>query len=259
MAHAIFDRTEKAQQALSEAFASAERAVVFTGAGISTESGIPDFRSAGGIWSRMEPILFDAFLTSEEARLEDWKRRFDMAERFAAAAPNAAHEAVAHLAAEGPVSLVVTQNIDGLHTRSGVPPEKLVELHGAGDHATCLECHTRHEISFAQDQIATTGKSPRCTRCGGLLKAAIISFGQPMPEEALEQAMREAVMADLFVAAGTSLVVYPAAALPMMAKEAGARLIICSQAPTDQDQAADLVVRTPLADTFGPLKKMKFA
>ncbi|UOM34854.1 Sir2 family NAD-dependent protein deacetylase [Acuticoccus sp. I52.16.1] len=259
MVHAIFDNAEKARNALAEAFAQATRAVVFTGAGISTESGIPDFRSAGGIWSRMEPILYDTFVTSEEARLEDWRRRFDMAERFAAARPNGAHEAIAHLATAGPVSLVVTQNIDGLHSRAGVPPEKLVELHGAGDHATCLECGTRHEISFAQDQIAKTGMSPRCTVCGGLLKAAIISFGQAMPEDDLERAMKESVMADLFVAAGTSLVVYPAAALPQMAKEAGARLIICSRDPTDQDQEADLLVRTPLAETMGPLKQMKFA
>lgn len=259
MTHAIFSSIETAQRALLDAFAATDNAVVFTGAGISTESGIPDFRSAGGLWSRMEPILYDAFLTSEEARLEDWRRRFDMADRFAAAEPNAAHEAVAHLARDGPVSLVVTQNIDGLHPRSGVPREKLVELHGAGDHASCLECGTRHEISFAQACIATTGSSPRCTACGGLLKAAIISFGQPMPEDELERALEECVKADLFVAAGTSLVVYPAAALPLMAKEAGAKLIICSRAPTEQDRIADLVVRTPLAETFAPLKVMKFA
>ena len=259
MPNAIFDKPDRAFRALEEAFAQSHRAVIFTGAGLSTESGIPDYRSAGGIWTRMEPILFDDFLASEEARLEDWRRRFEMAEQFAAARPNAAHEAVAHLASEGPVSLVVTQNIDGLHTRSGVPAEKLVELHGSGDHATCLECDTRYEISFAQDQIAKTGMSPRCEVCGGLVKAAIISFGQPMPEIEMERTMKEAVMADLFVAAGTSLVVYPAAALPLMAKEAGARLIICSRDTTDQDPSADLVVRTPLAETFGPLKQMKFA
>lgn len=258
MPYAIFDSADKACRALAEAFEGANSAVVFTGAGISTESGIPDFRSAGGIWSRMEPIMYDNFLTSEDARLEDWRRRFDMAERFANAQPNGAHKAIAHLAKTGPVSLVVTQNIDGLHHRSGVPAEKLVEIHGAGDHAKCLDCGKRHEISFAQDQIAKTGLSPRCTGCGGLLKAAIISFGQPMPENELQRALEESVTADLFVAAGTSLVVYPAAALPLMAKEAGAKLIICSREPTEQDQMADLVIRTPLAETFGPLEQMKF-
>ncbi|MBJ3774197.1 Sir2 family NAD-dependent protein deacetylase [Acuticoccus sp. 2012] len=254
----IMSNTEKATAALADAFAASRRAVVFTGAGISTESGIPDFRSAGGIWSRMEPILYDAFLTSEEARLTDWRRRFDMAERFSAAEPNGAHRAIAHLTRAGPVDLVVTQNIDGLHQRSGVPADRLVTLHGSGDHAVCLSCGMRHEISYAQATIEKTGKSPRCTRCGGLIKAAIISFGQPMPEDALHQAMEATVEADLFVAAGTSLVVYPAAALPAMAKEAGATLIIASRDPTDQDATADLVIRTPLAATFAPLESMKF-
>lgn len=242
-----------AGRALAKAFAGARRAVVFTSAGISTESGIPDFRSAGGIWSRVEPILYDAFLTSEDARLEDWRRRFEMAARFAAAAPNAAHLAVARLVDAGNVALVVTQNIDGLYGRSGVPRDRLVELHGAGDHARCLDCSTRHELSHAQATIAKTGLSPRCTACGGLLKAAIVSFGEPMPVEALHLAMSAAVEAHLFVALGTSLVVYPAAALPQLAKESGATLVICSAAPTEQDGTADLVVRTPLAATFAPL------
>ncbi|WP_420393293.1 SIR2 family NAD-dependent protein deacylase [Acuticoccus sp.] len=242
-----------ARTALAEAFAGATRAVVFTGAGISTESGIPDFRSPGGLWSRMQPIYYDDFLSSEEARLEDWRRRFDMARLFAEAEPNAAHLAVANLARHGPVCLVVTQNIDGLHARSGVPRDMLVELHGTNDHARCLDCGERHEISHAQGTIAKTGASPRCTRCGGLVKAAIVSFGQAMPQEDMERAMTEAVQADLFVAMGTSLVVYPAAALPIMAKEAGAQLVIANNQPTDQDGIADLVLRTPLAETFRPL------
>ncbi|WP_245943873.1 SIR2 family NAD-dependent protein deacylase [Acuticoccus kandeliae] len=239
------------------AFRSARRVVVFTGAGISTESGIPDFRSAGGIWTRMEPILYDAFLTSEDARLTDWERRFDMAERFAAAEPNAAHRVVAALARSGLVTTVITQNIDGLHTRAGVPREKLIEIHGAGDHATCLECGTRHEIEYAKETIERTGASPRCTACGGLIKAAIISFGQPMPEAELQRAMEESIEADLFLALGTSLVVYPAAALPQVAREAGAMLVIASRAPTEQDKDADLVVRTPLAATFAIIEQVK--
>jgi NAD-dependent deacetylase len=193
----------------------------------------------------MEPILYDAFLTSEAARLEDWRRRFDMAARFRAAEPNAAHRAVARYVEMGRVALVVTQNIDGLHARSGVPADRLVELHGTSAYARCLDCGARHELSHAQDAIAKTGMSPRCTSCGGLLKAAVVSFGEAMPVEALHRAMSAAVEADLFLALGTSL--------PQLAAEAGAALVICSQAPTDQDGAAELVVRTPLAATFAPL------
>ncbi|MCF3934546.1 Sir2 family NAD-dependent protein deacetylase [Acuticoccus sp. M5D2P5] len=257
MTRRILSETTSASDALLDALRSAGRVVVFTGAGISTESGIPDFRSTGGMWSRMEPILYDAFLTSEDARLTDWQRRFDMAERFAAAEPNAAHRVIARLAQEGKVTTVVTQNIDGLHARAGVPRDKLIEIHGAGDHARCLDCGKRHEIAEAKHAIETTGAAPRCADCGGLVKAAIISFGEPMPQDDLEAAMRAAVEADLFLALGTSLVVYPAAALPQLAREAGARLVIASRAPTEQDQDADFVVRTPLAATFAALEQVK--
>lgn len=247
-----------AADALAAAFRSARRAVVFTGAGISTESGIPDFRSPGGVWSRMEPILYDDFIRSEAARLEDWRRRFEMAKLFAQAEPNAAHRVVARLAREGRVALVVTQNIDGLHGRAGTPAEHLVEIHGTGAHATCLSCGARHEIAWAEETIAATGAAPRCG-CGGLVKAAVISFGQAMPQAAMAQATAASAAADLFVALGSSLVVYPAASLPIIAKESGARLVIASRAPTEQDPLADLVLRTPIAATFAPLESIRFA
>jgi len=250
---------EEAAVALERALRGARRAVVLTGAGLSTESGIPDFRGPGGRWSQMEPITFDAFCTSEEARREDWRRRFEMAALFAAAEPNAAHRAIARLAAVGPVSLVITQNIDGLHRRAGTPPDKLIEIHGTGSHAHCLDCGARHEIDRMARVIDETGRSPRCEHCGGLVKAAIVSFSEPMPQEALIAAQQAAAGCDLLIAAGTSLVVYPVAALPLIASETGAQVVIMSRAPTEQDDLAELVVRSPLATTFAPLERIEFA
>ena len=253
-----FSKLHDARTALAEAFAETESAAVLTGAGLSTESGLPDFRSPGGIWSRMQPIEFDDFLVSEEARLEDWRRRFQMAELFAAAEPNAAHHVLADLAHAGKVACIVTQNIDGLHTRAGTPAERLVEIHGTAGHAHCLTCGARVEIEDAKAQIEARGTAPRCEVCGGLVKAAVVSFGEAMPIEAMRRAEDAASGADVFVAAGTSLAVYPAAALPMIAREAGALLIIASRAPTELDDYADLIIRTPLAETFAALRKKTF-
>lgn len=250
--------TAASAKALKDALLSARNVVVLTGAGISTESGIPDFRSPGGIWSRMQPITFQDFVASEEARLEDWERRFAMMALVDDAEPNAAHRAIAHAAANGPVSCVVTQNIDGLHTRAGTPEDKLIEIHGAASYATCLDCGRRSTLADAKRTIAVRGHAPRCSRCSGLVKAAVISFGQAMPEEAMLKAQEASVSCDLFIAAGTSLVVYPAAALPQMAKAAGARIIIASRAPTEQDSTADLIIRSPLAESFAPIECLEF-
>lgn len=248
----ITDLTD-AQTVLTKAFASARNAVVLTGAGLSTESGIPDFRSPGGIWSQMAPITYQEFVASEEARLMDWSRPFDMAQRFEAAEPNAAHRALTKLAIDGPVKLIATQNIDGLHQRAGTPPERLITLHGSGDHAKCLDCGLRSEIFAAKQTIEKTGVAPRCARCGGLVKAAVISFGEAMPVAAMAQAEAAAANCDLFVAAGTSLVVYPAAGLSIVAAQAGARVLIVSQAATEQDHLATCMIRTPVAATFTAL------
>src|SRR5580658_2571016 len=164
---------------LARLIGNARRGVVFTGAGISTESGIPDFRSPGGIWTQMAPIYFDDCLASEEARRETWRRRFAMEETFAAAAPNRGHRAVDALVRRGKVASVITQNIDGLHQASGIPAEKVIELHGNTTYATCLDCGTRHEladirVAFERDP----GRAPRCVRCRGFVKTATISFGQ---------------------------------------------------------------------------------
>ena len=220
----------------------ADDIVAFTGAGISTESGIPDFRSPTGLWSRMEPIQFAEFLNSEEARLEDWRRRFIMNKEFAQAKPNEGHLALARLEEAGKLACTITQNIDGLHQRSGLSTDKVIELHGNATYGTCLECGEPASLSDIQHMISETGKSPRCTRCNGLIKAAVISFGQAMPQREMTQAMHQAADCDLFIVLGSSLVVYPAANLPQIAKQSGAQLVIINRDATPLDRLADLCI-----------------
>jgi len=230
----------------------ARRAVVFTGAGISTESGIPDFRSPGGIWTRMAPIDFAEFLASEEARRETWKRRFAMEETFRAAQPNRGHRAVAELVRRGTVAAVITQNIDGLHQASGVAEDLVIELHGNTTYAHCLDCARRYELGALRVAFERDGAPPDCAACGGFVKTATISFGQAMPEDAMQRATELAQHCDLFIAIGSSLAVWPAAGFPMMAKDSGARLVIINREPTDQDDIADLVIHHDIGETLGP-------
>ena len=229
-------------KALADLLRAAARAVVFTGAGISTESGIPDFRSPGGVWDTMKPIEFDSFLRSPAMRREGWRRRFAMQDMFAGAKPNAGHNAVAELVKRGKVRWVITQNIDNLHQASGIPTEKIIELHGNTTYASCLDCRRRYEIAPLRVIFEKDGDVPNC-HCGGLIKAATISFGQPMPEWAMERAREATATCDFFLVAGSSLVVYPAAGFPLMAKRGGAKLAILNRTPTDQDDYADLVIR----------------
>ncbi len=237
--------------ALAELIARSRRAVVFTGAGISTESGIPDFRSPGGVWTQMAPIYFDDFLASEAARRETWRRRFAMEEIFAAAEPNRGHRAVEALVRRGKVSAVITQNIDGLHQASGIPPEKVIELHGNTTYAACLDCAARYEIAPLRTAFEADGRAPRCVRCKGFIKTATISFGQAMPEEAMRRAEIETLAADLFIVLGSSLVVYPAAGFPELAKRNGATLAIVNREPTALDRFADLVLHDGIGDAMG--------
>lgn len=229
----------------------ARRAVVFTGAGISTESGIPDFRSPGGIWTRMAPIDFADFLASEEARIESWQRRFDADETLRAARPNRGHRAVAALFRRGAVAAVITQNIDGLHQASGIPEESIVELHGNTTYARCLDCARRYEIEALRRAFLKLRKAPLCESCGGFIKTATISFGQAMPEEAMRRAQSETLAADLFLVAGSSLVVYPAAGFPELAKTNGAALVIINREPTSLDRIADLALHRAIGETLG--------
>jgi len=237
--------------ALARLIERARRAVVFTGAGISTESGIPDFRSPGGVWTKMAPIDFDSFLASDAARRETWRRRFAMEETFRTAMPNRGHRAVDALVRRGKVSAVITQNIDGLHQASGIPDEQVIELHGNTTYATCLDCGERYEIEDLRVAFERDGLAPRCNRCRGFIKTAMISFGQSMPQEAVRRAEIEALAADLCIVLGSSLVVYPAAGFPEVAKRNGAGLAIVNREPTGLDRIADLVLHEGIGDVMG--------
>ena len=236
---------------LSQMLAEAKRIVIFTGAGISTESGISDFRSPGGIWSRMSPIYYQDFITSEEARRESWRRKAEVDKEMLGAEPNRGHRVIAELSRQGKVSTVITQNIDGLHQRSGVPDDQLIELHGNATYAKCLECGTRYKLAPIMASFEKDGTLPICTVCRGIVKTATISFGQPMPEAEMERAELEAKSCDLLIAIGSSLVVYPAAALPAIAKTNGAKMIILNRDPTELDTLANLVLNAEIGETLG--------
>jgi len=226
----------------------ARRVVVFTGAGISTESGIPDFRSPGGVWSTMKPIYFQDFVASEERRREAWTRAFTGRAGWTGREPNAGHHAVARLVAQGKASSVITQNVDNLHQASGVPAHRVIELHGNASYATCLECGLRHELADLKAPFMEEGEIPSCRECAGIVKTATISFGQPMPPGPMAAAEAETLACDLFLVLGSSLVVFPAAGFPLMAARNGARLVIVNREPTEMDVYADLV----LHDEIGP-------
>jgi NAD-dependent deacetylase len=226
--------------------------VPFTGAGISTECGIPDFRSPGGIWTKMKPIDFSDFIASREARDESWRRRFAMEDQFGGAKPGRGHCALASLYRAGKSPGVVTQNIDNLHQASGIAPEHVVELHGNTTYALCLDCAERYELPWVRQRFETGGRAPACPSCGGHIKTATVSFGQAMPDEAMRRAEEMTRAADLFVAIGSSLVVWPAAGFPLMAKRNGAALVIINREATDFDDAADLVVRQDIGAVLEP-------
>jgi NAD-dependent deacetylase len=224
----------------------AQRAVVFTGAGISTESGIPDFRSPGGFWTRYKPIAFSDFLASEETRLEAWRRFLMIHQTIGEAQPGPGHLAVAGLVERGHVSHVITQNIDGLHAQAGVARDRIIEIHGNGTYAKCLSCGQRHEISWVSEVIAREERPPSCTGCGGIVKSATISFGQAMPEQEMADARAATLNADLFIAVGSSLQVFPAAGFPVMAKQNRTPLVIMNREETGLDGLADLVIHAEI-------------
>lgn len=236
---------------LKDMIEQAERVVVFTGAGISTESGIPDFRSPGGLWSKNQPIEFSDFLASEEMRRESWKRKFAMESVMANAEPNRGHRAVAKLVRLGKCHHVVTQNVDGLHQSSGVPDDLVIELHGNSTYAKCLDCHKRYELDQIRDAFLTENILPICEHCSGMVKTATISFGQSMPDREMAIAQKASLEADLFIAIGSSLVVYPAAGFPEMAKRNGAQLVILNREATGLDPYADLVMNDEIGACLG--------
>lgn len=237
---------------LRDLFEGASTVVPFTGAGISTECGIPDFRSPGGIWTKNHPIYFDDFIASREARDEAWRRRFAMDEYFAKARPGRGHLALASLYRSGKVPGVITQNIDNLHQLSGIAPADVIELHGNTTYATCLDCSKRYEVQWMKDKFAAGANcAPDCI-CGGFIKTATVSFGQAMPEDAMRRAEELSTQCEVFLAIGSSLVVWPAAGFPVTAKRNGAALVIINREPTDHDAIADLVVRGDIGAVLAP-------
>jgi NAD-dependent deacetylase len=237
---------------LRELIGKARVIVPFTGAGISTECGIPDFRSPGGIWTKNRPIPFDAFMTDREMRDESWRRRFAMEDQFGWAKPGRGHRALASLYRAGKVPALITQNIDNLHQTSGFAATDVVELHGNTTYATCLECGERYELPWVRKKFEAAGnRAPDCA-CGGYIKTATVSFGQAMPADAMGRAEQLTRNCEVFLAVGSSLVVWPAAGFPLMAKRTGATLVIINREPTDFDDLADLVVRNDIGDVLGP-------
>jgi len=221
-----------------------DRIVVFTGAGVSTESGIPDFRSPGGIWERFDPneFLFDKFLASEKVREKYWQFHTEVYYTILKAKPNPAHLACVRLDQMGKLDCVITQNIDNLHQNAGLPQEKVIELHGNALRVTCLTCKKEYDRKEIQQRVEAGEGAPQCD-CKGLLKPATIAFGQPMPFKEMKEAETRSAGAEVFLAIGSSLVVYPAAYMPLYAKQGGAKLAIINLAPTSYDHQADVVVQ----------------
>ena len=240
---------------VSDMFLESRRQVVFTGAGISTESGIPDFRSPGGIWDRFDPYEFtyQKFLSSEKNREKYWEFSRLVWPRFAEAKPNRGHYAIAELYHLGKLDCVITQNVDGLHQESGIPEEKVVELHGTSKWVICLECGRRYSREEIQHWVESGDRVPHCGDCGGIVKPAVVSFGQPMPERETSEAGRRAAACDLFLAVGSSLVIYPAAQMPLIAKDSGARLVIINLEPTPHDGYADIVINEKIGEALSQI------
>jgi NAD-dependent protein deacetylase/lipoamidase len=237
--------------ALADLLRASRRIVIFTGAGISTESGIPDFRSPGGIWTKMMPVQYQDYLADPDARRISWQRRFEMEETWIAVKPNAGHRAVTELVARGLASHVITQNIDALHQASGVPDGQVIELHGNTTYAKCLDCGLRVEIADIRTHFEAHGDAPDCAACGGIVKTATISFGQPMPEDEMLRAEAATLACDLMLVLGSSLAVFPAAGFPLLtAKRNGARLAIVNREETPQDRHADLTIHGEIGPTM---------
>ena len=228
---------------LAALIAGSTRIVVFTGAGVSTESGIPDFRSPGGIWSRFDPEEFTIyrFLASAETRLKQWRILIESG-LIVNAQPNRAHLAVAELEKLGKLDCVITQNIDNLHQKAGNSPDRVYELHGTMNYARCLNCQQRYAMDDLLGELRLDEGAPLCPACDGILKPDVIFFGEQLPAETLRHSVDHSRRCDLLIVVGSSLVVYPAAYMPVYAKEAGAAVAIVNLTVTDFDHHADVVI-----------------
>jgi NAD-dependent deacetylase len=241
------EETEK----LAELIIQSRKVVVFTGAGISTESGIPDFRSPGGIWSRYDPEDFtiQKFMSGPAARKTIWKMSLEGG-LLAEAEPNLAHHAIAELYQSGKLDCVITQNIDNLHQKAGVPGDRVFELHGNMEWVVCLSCHRRFPMPEVLRRIEEGVEVPDCPECRGILKPDAVFFGEALPQETLQEAIRRAKNCDLLVVIGSTLVIYPAAYIPTYAAEAGAKLAIVNLTSTPFDHYAEVVIRAKAGETM---------
>jgi len=240
---------------VAEWIVCSKRIVVFTGAGLSTESGIPDFRSPGGVWDRYNPEDFDfqRFLASERSREKYWQMATEMYEPMKKAKPNLGHLAIAELERLGKLDCVITQNVDGLHLKAGNSPEKVIELHGTALSVMCLHCRKRYDRDEIQERLRSGLGAPTCDDCGGPLKPATVSFGQAMPEKETAEAFLRASLAELLIVIGSSLVVQPAASVPVAAKQNRAKLVIINRDPTPCDRMADAIIRGPAGSSMAAI------
>ena len=227
--------------------------VFFTGAGISTDSGIPDFRGPQGFWKTNQPIYYQDFISSEESRIKYWEQSINFKSNFGYFLPNDGHKAISKIINQKKQGHCITQNVDNLHQVGGLSSEDVTEIHGNATFAVCVDCKEKIDLSLIHEKFKETNEPPLCNSCNGYIKTATISFGQPMPEKEMQRAQVESLKADLFVVVGSSLVVFPAASLPLVAKENGAKLVIINREKTDFDNLADLVINDSISKTFNEI------
>ena len=230
-----------------------KKLVFFTGAGISTNSGIPDFRGPKGVWKTSTPINFQDFVSSKEKRIESWERKFSNELSIDSATPNIGHFKLAEIMNSKEETHLITQNVDNLHQDSGIDNSKITELHGNATYAKCLDCSKKYELTFLKEDFLSTKEPPLCNICGGIIKTATISFGQAMPEEEMITAQKVSIKSDLFICLGSSLAVFPAADLPLLAKETGAILVIINNEPTQMDHLSDLVINRDISEVLSEI------
>ena len=231
-----------------------KKLVFFTGAGISTNSGIPDFRGPKGVWKTSTPIYFQDFISSKEKRTESWEKKFSNELSIDSAKPNIGHFKLAEIMNRKEETHLITQNVDNLHQDSGIDNSKITELHGNATYAKCLDCSKKYELTFLKEDFLATKEPPVCNICGGIIKTATISFGQAMPEEEMITAQKVSIKSDLFICLGSSLAVFPAADLPLLAKETGANLVIINNEPTQMDHLSDLVINRDISETLSEIR-----
>ena len=235
-----------------ELIRESEKILVFTGAGLSTESGIPDFRSPGGIWDRYDPsdFYFQKIVSDEKARERYWEMSSEFYEMMKDAVPNRAHLAIAELEGTGKLLVIVTQNVDRLHHKAGNSPDKIIEIHGTTFSVSCLSCGKAYDRDEIEVRLRSGVKAPYCDDCSGILKPDTISFGQAMPEDKMALSLKHARECDLCIVLGSSLVVYPAASVPIQAVETGAKLMIINRDETPLDPHAALTIHDSVAKTL---------